>query len=476
MKKVLTIFVVTIVLFLSLGIDTSPAYAYAYDTDFISVVHYQNIGNAPATITIEFYDSDGYLTDYAPVTMLAPNAATSLYAGSISGLTAGFQGSAVIKSDQPLASTVSQLGEGAVKNTPLSNGFASSEAASSFLIPTVLKNMFKFHSVFSVQNVDSETADLKFTFKTITGDEILYTVEDLPAYSSYLVDMGTTPAIPTPEFNGSVVVEAFKGGTSTPGAIVATSMELEILGNNAYAFNGVPTDETSSTIYMPSAVCKFGPNNESTSAYAVQNTTSAPINVTVSYSNGNVDGPYAIPGYSKRSFDGCQAGNPVGFLGSAIVTSVGGNIHAVGKVYGGGLYPAHLGFTGGSDTVALPLVRWTEANWFNGARQRSYIAVQNIGSADIPAGEVVVKYYDKDGVLVGTHELGAIAVGKKANTHPYYLGAVGSEFGYYTDGSTGGGAVVEGPSGSELAVVVRVQTYLGGGDSAGEDYEGIPVE
>jgi len=476
MKKLFVLMMITIVAVISFGIDTNPAYAYAYHSNFISTIHYQNIGTVAAALTLDFYDGSGNKVASHTVSTLEPNAATSLYAGSISGLPSGFEGSAVISSSQPLASTVAQVGSGAVKNQALSNGFSSSETSSSVLIPTVLKNMFFFNSVFSVQNVDSVDADLEFTFKTTTGLEYLFTVEDLPPFSSYLVDMGTTAAIPTSTFNGSVVIDAFKADTSDPGAIVATSMELEIAGNNVYSFNGVSTSGTANAIYMPSAVCKFGPNKDSTSAYAVQNTTSGPIDVMVTYSNGHIDGPYEIPGFSKRSFDGCQAGNPVGFLGSAIVTSVGGDIHAVGKVYGGGLYPAHLGFTGGSDIVALPFVRWTEAHWYDGTGLRSYIAVQNIGTSNIPAGEVTAYYYDKDGVLLGSHVLGAIAVGKKQNTHPWYIGPAGYEFGTYPNGSSGGGAIIVGPTGSQLAVIARVQKYIGGGNSVGEDYEGIPIE
>jgi len=476
MKKFVVLMMIAFVLFLGLGIDTSPVYAYAYDSSFISMIHYQNLGPSPAALTIDFYDGSGAKVASHTVATLETNAATSLYAGSISGLPSGFEGGAVISSSQPVASTVAQIGSGAVKNQALSNGFSSSETSNSVLIPTVLKNMFFFNSVFSVQNVDAGPADIVFTFKTTTGSEYLYTVEDLPAFSSYFVDMGSTAAIPTSTFNGSVVIEAFQANTTDPGAVAATSMEMEISGNNVYAFNGVATSGTSDTIYMPSAVCKFGPNKDSTSAYAVQNTTSGPINVTVTYSNGHIDGPYEVPAYSKRSFDGCSAGNPVGFLGSAIVTSVGGDIHAVGKVYGGGLYPAHLGFTGGSDKVALPFVRWTETHWYDGTGLRSYIAVQNIGTSSIADGDVVAYYYDKNGVLVGSHALGAIAVGAKQNTHPFYLGSAGSEFGTYTDGSSGGGVIIVGPSGSELAVVARVQKYIGYGNSVGEDYEGMPAE
>lgn len=467
-KKSVTLLILVVMLLTAFGVDYTPAYAYAYDTSFVSKIHYQNVGTGTAQIEIKFYDPNGVEKASAPVTSLAKNAVTTLFAGSIGGLTSGFKGSAVISSDQPLASVVAQVGSGAVKNQPLSSGF--SEGSRSVLIPTVLKKMFFFTSVFVVQNVDSYPADFKLTFVPVSGAPIIHNVTNVPKYGSRIFDMGTLSAITTSTFNGAVLIESVRHGTTTPGSIVGTSMELENAGYNAYAFDGAST--TANKIYMPTAVCKFGPNLNSTSAYAVQNNNAAPVQVTVTYSNGHVDGPHTLPAYGKRSFDGCSAGNPVGYLGSAIVTATA-NIHAVGKVYGGGLYPAHLAFITGYNKVSLPFVRWTEANWYNGVGQRTYIAIQNIGTSTIPAGQVVVRYYDKNGVLKGIHTLGSIAVGAKVNTHPQFVGL--TEFGVYGDGSEGGGAIVTGPAGSKLAVVVRVQKYIGSGNSVGEDYTGIPI-
>jgi hypothetical protein len=469
-KKLASLTIIIVVILTAFGINYSPVYAYAYGSNFVSTIHYQNVGSATATIEITIYNQNGYEIANAPVTTLEPGAATSLYAGTIGELS-GFQGSAVMSSNEPLASVVAQVGSGAIKNQPLSSGF--SEGSPSVLIPTVLKNMFFFTSIFAVQNVDSVAADYDLTFVTTTGTQINKTVNDVPPYASRLFDMGQVSEVTSSSFNGSVVINAVQAGTSTPGAIVATSMELQNTGSNAYAFDGAAN--TGTTIYMPSAVCKFGPNKNSTTAYAVQNTNASSVQVTVTYSNGNVDGPHTLAGYAKRSFDGCEAGNPIGFLGSAVVTATG-NVHAISKVYGGGLYPAHLTFLSGESKVGLPFIRWTESQWFSGARQRSYIAIQNIGTSNIPAGQVSITYYDKNGDTVGTHTLGAIAVGSKANSHPQYLGAAGSEFGYYSDGSEGGGAIVQGPAGSELAVVVRIQKYIGSGNSVGEDYTGIPIE
>jgi len=87
-----------------------------------------------------------------------------------------------------------------------------------------------------------------------------------------------------------------------------------------------------------------------------------------------------------------------------------------------------------------------------------------------------VTYLDKTGAVVGTHTLGAIVAGAKTNSNPSTIGAAGAEFGAYSDGSFGGSAIVQGPAGSQLAVVVRITTNIGGGTLTGEDYNGIPVQ
>lgn len=452
----------------------TPAQAAAYGTAFITSITYQNVGTGTAlSIRIDFYtEANG---TPIPITRpeLAAGAGTSLYIGSLTEISSGFLGSAVMSSDQPLVATLVQLPSGTVKNRPLSSGF--SFGSDYVLIPTVLKNVFEFNTIFSVQNVDSVPADITLTFVPADGSaKTTYTVSGLPAGSAKYIDMGKFANITATTFNGSVQIKSIKTGTTTPGSVVASSMELQLTGDNTYAFEGAA--ETGLKIYMPSALCNFGPNSDTTSAYAVQNT-SATVNasVQVKYSNGKIDGPYTLAPGAKRSFNGCAAGNPTGFLGSAIISSTGAEIVAVGKIYGGGLSTAFLGFPNGGSKIALPYVRWTETHWLDGTRQRAYIAIQNVGTEDLLAGEAKVKYYDKYGSLVGTHNLPAILVGGKVNSNPSVLGAIGSEFGTYPDGSFGGAAIVEGPSGSQLAVVVRIQTYIGNGNSVGEDYTGVSV-
>lgn len=450
----------------------SPVQAAAYGTQFTTSVTYQNVGDSAATVLIDFYPEANGTPIQIQRPTLAAGASTSIYVGGISDLGTSFTGSAIISSDVPLAATLVQIGDSAsgVKNRPLSNGF--SEGANYVLIPTVLKNTYNTTSIFSVMNVGSSDTSVDLKFVPVSGSPISTSIDSLPAGSAKYIDMGTLPEITASSFNGSVQLTASEGGS-----IVATSLEMSTTGTEAYAFEGTGSD--SSTIYMPSALCKFGPLANTSTAYAVQNTsTTSAAQVTVKYSNGKVHGPVTIAAGAKSSFDGCAAaaGNPAGFSGSAVISSTGANIVAVGKVYGGGLSTAFLGFTNGTEKIALPYVRWTEAYWNAGTRQRAYIAIQNVGDTALAAGDVTVTYVDKNGAVVGVQTLGAIAAGAKTNSNPSVIGAAGAEFGAYTDGSFGGGAIVEGPAGSQLAVVVRIQTNIGSGNSVGEDYSGIPIQ
>lgn len=455
--------IVMVLVMILAGMSTTRVEAGAYSTQFTTSVTYQNVGSGSATINLVFYSENSATP--IPITLpeLAPLAGTSIYVGSVGDIGDGFKGSAVLSSNQPLVSTLVQVpkaGSG-VSVRPMSNGFTSGNGY--VLVPTVLKNKYDYNSIVSVQNVGSVPADYELIFVPVTGTPITVETQDVPVGATKYYDLGAMSTIPA-GFNGSLQVFATKDGTTDPALVVASAMELAISGIGAYAFEGAT--DFSTLVYMPSALCQ---KYNADSSYAVQNTTAAPIDVTVTYSNGNIDGPHTLAAGAKKSFLGCAV-NPIGFIGSATITATG-DIVAMGKIYGGGLSTAFLGFSGGAAKVALPYVRWTTAHWDDGTRQRSYIAIQNVGS-DLAAGEVVVNYYNNLGVLVGTATMPAIPAGGKVNSTAE---TISPEFGYNADGTYGGSAIVQGPAGSELAVIVRVQTKSGA-LIVGEDYSGIPIQ
>lgn len=442
-----------------------------YQATFTTSITYQNVGASAATIAIVYYTDTGTQITYTPP-QLAAGAGSSIFAGNVSGLSAGFSGSAVLSSDQPIVATLVQVSTGsgtAVKNRPLSNGFSSGDAR--VLIPTTLKERFSQTTRFSVQNASSGNADItvKF-FNADAGGALAHTINlvNVPAGSARYVDLGTVAALPA-NFNGSATAEGVVSGTSNPAALVASALELGTASTYAAAFEGVSGG--AAKVYMPSAMCNaFGGQN---TAYAVQNTGASSATVNVTYSNGATQSSAIAPG-AKASFQTCAAtGMTQGFSGSAVLDAGAGSIVAIGKVSGLGLSTAFVGATAGAAKLACPYVRWSVSQYASGARQRAFLAIQNVGSTD--TGAVTVKYIDKNGAQVGAAKtFTSIVAGAKANSNPSDAGAAADEFGYYGDGSFGGGTIIEAPAGSQLAAVVRVSSATGA-TSVGEDYNCVAV-
>ncbi len=491
MRRVISLLaMITALLFASSSLTSSVnAQVSAYNTSFVTAITYQNVGSATANITFTFYPASG-----SPISFdrpLAANAGASLNVGITTELS-GFsgQGSAVISSDQPIVATVVQLPpqNSPVRNRPLSNGFSSNDGSNSVLIATVLKNQFNQTTKFSVQNADTTTVNVTVKFvdsttKTTTHRETF----SLNVGTARFFDAGTIGALGS-SFNGSVVVEA-------TGKVVATAIEASV--DNSYkvsAFEGVA--QGSYTVYMPSALCNYSRNEQST-AYAVQNSSdSNTANVTVTYKDLNnttvaTQTTSILPG-AKASFLTCEASgiSNARFIGSAIITSTGAPIVAMGKVSANPLKApsfgtAFIGASGGAQKLAAPYVRWTESR-FNtdpGNRQRANIAIQNVGSGE--SGMITVRYYDLNGVLVGTHTIDSLKPGQKDNSRPTLATLASNqtqdkleEFGYFAN-NFGGSATIECANpGCQIVAVIRISSANSAtspADVVAEDYNAIPI-
>ena len=460
----------------------------AYQTSFITSITYQNVGTASTTVEFKFYQgSDQPKTVSRPI---AAGAGSSLSVGSLTGneaLASGFLGAAVMSSSQPIVATLVQVPQSTtVKNRPLSNGFSTT--TSKVLLATVLKNQFSTSSKFSIQNASNGAVDLKISFYDAANPSaapIVKNVTNLAQGSSAYVDMGTESSITAASFNGSATIEGFVTGTQTPANIVGSVLELSTTALSATAFEGVPSGN--SKVFVATALCKaFG---GASTAYAVQNVGTSAANVTVKYTGKNLTTNAAVstedtgtidPG-AKKSFLGC-AKNPDNFSGAASIES-SSSIVVIAKV-SGSLGTAWLGEGQGSAKLAHPYVRFSDATNFNaGKYQKAFLAIQNVGSAAV--SNVVVEYRDKNGTLLGKHTIASIDPGAKANSNPTLAtpesGVIATQLELFGNpesnpgGGFGGGAIVSGPSGSQLISVVRIQTNTANGVVA-EDYNGIPVQ
>jgi len=468
--KLFSLFVVLALAFA--GFSPSNVQAQAYTTTFTTSVTYQNVGTVATTsLQVLFYATPSTTTPTTvTLTNLAAGASSSLYIGSLTQaeVPTGFQGSAVMQSDQPLLATLVQVPQGSatVFVRPLSNGF--SDGGDTALIATVLKNTYGAHTKFSIQNIDSQLNNVDIKFYDTSATLVHTIAQAIESGASYYVDAATVAALGA-SFNGSVVATATRADASA-GKIVGSAMELDITGTGAKAFESVATGAT--TLYMPSALCNvYGGQNTS---YAVQNTSlTTATDVTVTYSPGGLAVTKNIGAGAKASFPACDT-VAAGFVGSATVTSTTTPVIAMGKVYGAGLSTAFLGAPNGDANIALPYVRWApDADYTSGSRQRTYIAIQNVGAAEIPAGSITITYTDSFG-HTGTHVYAsALPVGSKFSSNASNAGL--TEFGYSGSNYGGGATITCAVAGCQLMAIARVQTYVSASSTAAEDYNAMPI-
>lgn len=503
-SRVLGVALVLALLVSAFGFAVS-AEASARTASWVVAVTYQNVGANPAEVMVDFYpEGSGTPISFNPLgtgNTLGAGAGASFFIGSVSGLPTPFKGSAVMSSNEPLVATVVQFSQDAgFRVRMLSNGFSESDASSQYLIATTLANKFNRTTVFSVQNAASATirANIKFYDADNNGVLAGQITHVIPAGSSKYIEMDkpATTGLPagTTVFNGSAIITAvLDSDGTTPAKVVAAASELYTNTNVGANFEGVPLSRASNTLYMATALCeKF----ELNTAYAVQNASlTGGAQITVQYYDQNgllktTDGPYTIGPGQKKSILTCSPNSGVnmsGFTGSAKLISTGAPIVAIGKAAPSAgasaakanVFTAFLGEPAGFSKIALPYVRWAnDANFAasTGNKQRASLAIQNLETSSI---KVNVKYYGKAGGAPLATETLTIPGFSKGNSSPSSAGALGlagmvpGEFGYYTDGSFGGAAIIEAHPDNPNAKFIAIARLAFPGYA--EDYNGQPV-
>lgn len=438
----------------------------AAGTGFTTTITYQNVGLDIAHVTILYYPEGQSTPISIPRPDLPVGGSASVSIGNLETTPASFRGSAVVKSDVEIAVLMSQIPTTVtVKARPLSSATGKGSASVWFL---PIQKIAASTSLVSVQNLDKNPANIKFTF---FGGALPITISknNIPSGGSAYVDLSAATEIPT-GFLGGIQVDSVRSGTTTPGKISGVSFY------SAGSATGANTTESQTTaaskLYMPVAMCAYTGGMATT--YYVFNTDPVnPATVTAKYNTLKVQ-TQIVPALSGRFFHGCApSGTASGFYGYATITSNGPLLLATGLIENAGMSATFIGQASGVSKLALPFAQYSTANFTNGQRVRTVTSVMNTG-ANLAAGAVKARYYGKDGTLVGTVSLPALASGVRVDTIATQIGSAGSEFGYYADGSTGGSLIIEGPAGSSLMAVGLVTSVAGTGIYSGEAYNAIP--
>jgi len=455
-----------LVLAVILAFLPSSAFAQTGTVGFSTVITYQNIGSSTAHITLLFYPEG----QSNPISIARPDlpigASATVATGSI-GASAGFRGSAVVKSDVQLAVTMTQIPSvNTAKSRPMATGFIQGTGEIWFL------HTYKgspASTILSVQNLDNKPANLSLSFYG-GSSPVEITKNNVPAGTAAYFDLGTLAALNT-GYIGTVHIKSVRSGTSTIGKIAGMQLNQTNTGNGVVANDSF--SQVGKKVYMPVALCS-ALGGMSTSYYVYNTDKTTTTTVTIAYSSGK-KGTLTLPPTQGAWYNAClPSGTTTGYSGHAVVTSSATDILVLGHAKDAGMSATFYGQSVGSNKLAVPYANYSTSHYTAGTRLRTTIYVMNMGSS-LGSGTVKVKYYDKNGKLLGTHSLGSIASGAKVESTPAKIGSAGAEFGYYTDGSTGGSAIVEGPAGSNLMAAVWVVANPAKGSYVGEMYNAIPL-
>lgn len=154
MKMRLITLAVAVVLLLALIVPTVGAQGITYSSGF----QVQNLGTGTATISITFYNQDGTTAGTTSDTISAGASKTYFPVPAVSD---GFNGSAVISSDQPVAAITNLLG-----NYPQYGGSTTgfTSGSTSVGLPLIMRGNNGFDTWFNVQNTGNAPANVTINY------------------------------------------------------------------------------------------------------------------------------------------------------------------------------------------------------------------------------------------------------------------------------------------------------------------------
>jgi hypothetical protein len=374
--------------------------AHAQYPTFFSGIQIQNLSTNQANISISFLQEKATSETLSVSYEINPSAQLTLASlTAVEGLPGGFQGSAVISSDQKIAAIVNIVGTnfGGEAYVGVEGG------ANELALPFLNKAFFKQNTFFNVQNVGDAATNVAVTYRGRVGnDGPVQTFSDsyanLQPGASVRFDQAaaflsnTSSSLPD-GFNGSATISC----PSSDCAAVVTLIGEKI----AQVYNGFTAGATNPVFPLINVQPRFN----TITGISLQNFGDTTTNVTVSYTPSQAGvactetrtiepkeiGYFAIGAFdSGHPFYDSNATNCVtvggsttpSFVGSASVTTNSANQPLVGIVnqntasYAG----TYTSFnpTQGTRTVVFPLIQDRWYSYFTG------FSIVNVG--DVATG------------------------------------------------------------------------------------------
>lgn len=412
----------------------------SYQTGF----QVQNLSDTDtANITVEYYNQDGSV-DATVSDTVDPGSSNTYFP---IGASAGFDGSVVISSDQPVAAITNILGDGLAFGASYES---FSSGAGTVSLPLIMKGNSGFTTWFNVQNTGSSAVDVTIDY---SGGSCSETVTGLQPGAAATIDQADTACL-SAGYVGSAVLTASAGGT-----VAATA--LQVGPDTLFAYNGFTGGSTAPVMPLINAN-----NSGFITGVQVQNAGTTATDVTIDYtpagtgtacSETKTVAPGASATFALYAFtfggdpnpgsDDCAQGAT--FIGSATASQSGSeplvaivnqlNIPAAKGAAYNGFDPAAA-----SDSIVMPLIMDRNSAFWTGSN------VQNVGASPTT---VTCDFVQSNGSNNSSATSPSLAPGEAWNH--LQLNALG-------DGWVGSATCSGGAGSSLLGVVNELQTGAAG--------------
>jgi hypothetical protein len=385
-----------LVVLVMMAVAVVPVSAQLGDTDSSSFT-IQNVSDTTATVTVTFYNEAG--TAFTPTSLggtitnpfdLAVGASKQVTVGSIpiDQLPSG-RYSVVITSTAQVIAQAGLSGSGTRHFAGSYNGSAA--GATTVFIPSAAFNLYGWYSMFTVQNLGPDPANVTITIKCLGGLTGTLTQNNIPSMSSYTWPLkSVTPA----GFTTSTVCDG--------SAVVSASQNVLAINNQNNPSTGATnTFEGASSggnpLYAPSISNNyFGWNSNLT----IVKLDAGDTTVTVQYSDGDPNDTCALSD-AQPFCKLLQSTNHTvtGRYGATINATGGNHLLAIIGSTAGGSSGATSAVAGGTNTVNVPNAAKNYYGWI------SAINCQVVGGA---ATKLHVSYsgfeasaYDTESLAIG---------------------------------------------------------------------------
>jgi hypothetical protein len=369
---------VVFVLLALAGVAVASAQSNLPGSGWTSGQQIQNVGDSQATIVFTAYGQNGVAFDCGSH-VVPPGGAANFQSHIDCPFPGSFIGSAVVSSDQPMATIVNINNRGVGLAAGQYRGTDDTEISTTISFPLVKHNHFGRTTAFYVQNTAEVAANITYTIKMQSGQNVTKSINGVPAYAMAII----TPAdAGIPAGNGQVGGLTVQGTQPLAGAALEYQHSAAV-GQNLQASKAFTPASYDSTVYCPLYRNDHTGRHLTTGAQ-VQNVSNVSQKVTLTFTpvGGGATrsaSQNVAPGASA-TFYAPNLGIPPNTYGSVIITGEADIVAVVndeGKDLGVQRTTTYTCFPASSATpkISLPLVK----ELFFG--DTSGIQVQNVGGS-----------------------------------------------------------------------------------------------